>query len=262
MKLEEIKPVIRNVTPRSYPEQSRHTGRFGHWILIYYYEGEGSARYNGRKAVDLHEGCLVLLRAGTDYAIRTGGRPLSGVCVVFDLLPNLSDEEAAALQIEDYPMLNEPLVIENMRDVAPDFDRMQRHAMRREPMWENVVSAYCLTVLNVVVRMARSTVHHLVEKVIDLVAQRYAETLTNSSIAAALGRHPNYVNAVFVNDMGMSIHQYLMRYRVTKASQLLLTTQLPVSEIARQVGFRHFSHFSNCFHKLVGCAPGTYRLGF
>ena len=114
--------------------------------------------------------------------------------------------------------------------------------------------------LDVIQNTVNEKLETQLQKSFKLVSERYMEPLNNGDIASALGYHPNYVNSVFVRDMGMSLHQYLMRYRVEMAMQLLLTTQLPVSDIAVKVGFRHFSHFSNCFHRLTGVAPAAYRL--
>ena len=44
-----------------------------------------------------------------------------------------------------------------------------------------------------------------------------------------------------------------------KAQELLMTTQLPVSQVAATCGYSSVSHFNALFKKAVGCPPLTYR---
>ena len=88
----------------------------------------------------------------------------------------------------------------------------------------------------------------------------------------------NYANAIDIADLarvaGLSISQFerrfrqvfqqtpsrfLIRYRLTRASQMLMRSDTTISEIAQDVGFYDHSHFSREFQKLFGTAPGRYR---
>jgi AraC-like DNA-binding protein len=53
--------------------------------------------------------------------------------------------------------------------------------------------------------------------------------------------------------------QYLTQIRIRVSVQLLITSELSVSEIANQVGFRSSNYFSKVFKKLIGVTPGSYR---
>jgi AraC-like DNA-binding protein len=52
---------------------------------------------------------------------------------------------------------------------------------------------------------------------------------------------------------------YLTWWRMTMAARLLLTTQLPLRSIARQVGYTSEFAFANAFKRTHGLAPGAYR---
>jgi AraC-like DNA-binding protein len=51
----------------------------------------------------------------------------------------------------------------------------------------------------------------------------------------------------------------LIRYRLTRASQILVQSEETLSYIAQEVGFYDHSHFSREFQKLFGLSPGRYR---
>jgi AraC family transcriptional regulator len=54
-------------------------------------------------------------------------------------------------------------------------------------------------------------------------------------------------------------NQNILQCRIERAKQLLRTTQLPIMEIAFQVGCKNHSYFSKLFRKLTGMSPRTYR---
>ena len=58
---------------------------------------------------------------------------------------------------------------------------------------------------------------------------------------------------------GLSPINYLITLRIQKAKELMISTDLPLVQIALESGFYDQSHFSNCFVKLVGLTPGEYR---
>lgn len=54
-------------------------------------------------------------------------------------------------------------------------------------------------------------------------------------------------------------HQYLTRKRIERAKELLIESDLPVTEICFEVGFHSLGSFSTLFQRHVGHAPGRYR---
>ena len=260
MKFNEIRPYVLNVTPRRYMSDQKKVGQMLHWVILYIDAGQGEIKLNNRRAEPLGTGSAVMFQPGTSYSLRVTGDEMTGSMIEFDLAPEMTCEQAAALRIDDMPRLNEPFVVTDVAALKASMDEALTIFMRHEPMWEMSVAARCVEAITVMARATNSRMHYLVNQVITLISERYNQAVGNSDIARELGKHPNYINAVFVRDMGMSIHQYVMRYRIEKAEHLLLTTQMPISEVAREVGFRHFSHFSNCFHKMTGYTPANYRM--
>ncbi len=258
MKITEIRPVVHSVTPRKYMPDRRWLTRSRRCELLLIQEGEGEARLGTHRSAPFGPGSILLLPPDCAYVIRPVEQPAQGLCVSFDYSPEAADQ--AAPEFEDATCLNEPVILGGVPDMERYISAMMQAFLRKEPYWQMRLSGGMQVVVARIVQQAEGGMHALISRVIDLVTERYMEPLNNADIASELGYHPNYVNAVFVRDMGMSLHQYLMRYRVEMAAHLLLTTTLPVSRIAEQVGFRHFSHFSNCFHRLTGVAPAAYRL--
>jgi AraC family transcriptional regulator len=54
-------------------------------------------------------------------------------------------------------------------------------------------------------------------------------------------------------------HQYVIKRRIERASQLLISTNLPIAEIALRTGFSSQSHFSDVFRRSTGATPRAFR---
>ena len=78
-------------------------------------------------------------------------------------------------------------------------------------------------------------------------------------LSQRLQRRFAYLSSVFSATEGQSLTQYVGRQRIAAAQQLLLTTRLPVSRIARQLGFSNLGHLSHQFQQATGASPTAYR---
>lgn len=64
----------------------------------------------------------------------------------------------------------------------------------------------------------------------------------------------------FKKMMGMTITQFLLDYRLSKAAQWLILTKMSITTIAHNAGFRSASNFSEEFKKKTGQTPSEYRV--
>ena len=91
------------------------------------------------------------------------------------------------------------------------------------------------------------------------VAEHYADKLAIDDLAAVAAVSSSYLIRLFKRKMGTTPHDYLLRYRISRAKELLAETNLPSAVIARQVGFSSESSFSYRFKQMVGQGPRAYR---
>lgn len=91
------------------------------------------------------------------------------------------------------------------------------------------------------------------------IQDHYAEPLSAGTLAQQvyLGRTRLY--EVFFQVFGVSVGEYLTRYRMTRAKDLLLNTDDSVQLIAEKVGYASASAFTRAFHARAGRSPGQYR---
>ena len=58
---------------------------------------------------------------------------------------------------------------------------------------------------------------------------------------------------------GLSLHRYLLRLRIHRATELLLSGSESISNIARMTGFSDANYFTQYFKMCVGVSPSTFR---
>ena len=83
--------------------------------------------------------------------------------------------------------------------------------------------------------------------------------LNNTQIAEKFGYHPYYINEVFRNSEGITLHQYILRQRLAKSYELVTTTSMSFETIAQMCGFSSQAHFSSMFKKMYGSSPINFR---
>ncbi len=89
--------------------------------------------------------------------------------------------------------------------------------------------------------------------------KHYAEDVPLERLAQAAAVSPSYLIRLFKRKMDTTPHDYLLRYRISRAKELLAETTLTSASIAQHVGFNSESNFSYRFSRIVGQSPRAYR---
>lgn len=97
------------------------------------------------------------------------------------------------------------------------------------------------------------------QKALTYMQGNLSSSLRLAEIAAAVGMSQYSFSRAFQFSTGTSPHQYLIKLRIEMARELLDSGNLPVSHIARDVGFADQSHLTMHFRKLLGTTPARYR---
>jgi AraC family transcriptional regulator len=93
------------------------------------------------------------------------------------------------------------------------------------------------------------------ESAIDYIHAHLDGDLSMAQIAASVSTSPTYFASLFKQATGISLHQYVIKQRVSRSKILLETTDLPISNIASQVGFASSSHLTYHCKRLTGMTP-------
>lgn len=100
-----------------------------------------------------------------------------------------------------------------------------------------------------------------IRRACTLIETAYSEDLSLDDIAASANVSKSYLLKLFRQHVGTTPYEYLVRYRITRAKELLAETDERIGTIALAVGFNSESNFSYRFSKMVGQSPRAYREG-
>ncbi len=94
---------------------------------------------------------------------------------------------------------------------------------------------------------------------LSYIETNYAIIRSNDQISDALHYHSYYINRLFLLYTGYTLHRYIMDFKLKKAAELLVQTNLSISQVADAVGFENADHFSHRFAAKYGLPPTKFR---
>lgn len=98
-----------------------------------------------------------------------------------------------------------------------------------------------------------------VRKALEFIDMNYSRKLSITDISDSIGLERKYFHHVFKTRFNISPQEYIIKYRMNKACQLMRNKSLTISDIARSVGYADQFHFSKIFKKNKGMSPSIYR---
>ena len=112
------------------------------------------------------------------------------------------------------------------------------------------------------VRDSRKEKHYSkpVTKSIDYITSHFNSKVTLEELAKETELTPNYLATLFKQETGLTVVEYLTRFRIDSACALLSQTEYAYLQIALSLGFCTQSYFTKVFKEHVGCTPRIYRL--
>lgn len=94
---------------------------------------------------------------------------------------------------------------------------------------------------------------------ITYIEENYAGHISLDDLARAAGMNRKYFCSFFHNMTHRTPVEYLNGYRIERACEQLLNTDLTVAEIAGRCGFSDVSYFTKTFHRYMGITPLNCR---
>ena len=89
--------------------------------------------------------------------------------------------------------------------------------------------------------------------------ERLNEVVTLAYLAGECHLSVAHFARAFKRTTGQTPHRWLLERRVEHAKRILVTSALPLAEIAAACGFADQSHLTRVFSQIVGAGPGAWR---
>lgn len=170
---------------------------------------------------------------------------------VFRNFANGSDADSEAVQI--YDMIGTLLKIKqdcgcNSIEIPTKWDDI---GQLKEALKESVneMCEFCSGKKNTQIK----------EQVEEYVNGHYKDVnLGVAQIAEGLHMHRSYISTMFKNQSGMGVLEYISRYRLKKAKELLTEGELTIEQVSTEVGYSEPRTLRRIFKKYEGVTPLQY----
>jgi signal transduction histidine kinase/AraC-like DNA-binding protein/DNA-binding response OmpR family regulator/ABC-type sugar transport system substrate-binding protein len=207
------------------------------------------------------------------YPIRTANGGAAALAIMAEETPclvvlDLMMPEMDGFDVLDWVRANHqtrqvPVLIMSGRMLTfDDIQRLEKHALvtfqSKDILSEDETVASLHRVLFGTDALPPQT-SGLVKRAVAYLQQNYDRPLSREEIAKAIGTSKNYLSNIFRRELGLSPWEYLSRYRIKQAKELLRHTSDSITAVALQVGFADPAYFSRVFRKEAGLSPSAFR---
>ncbi|WP_278246751.1 helix-turn-helix domain-containing protein [Metaclostridioides mangenotii] len=84
------------------------------------------------------------------------------------------------------------------------------------------------------------------------------EDISFTELAKVVHISRTHLSRLFNTELGCSFSEYLSRYRINKAIEILKKEKIQLKKVADLVGYNDYAHFSKVFKKQIGMSPKEY----
>lgn len=227
------------------------------WKLIFFRNGKGRI-FDGTEWKKYSENDIFLWN--TNLKIKT---EMSAQVYLFefDFIPKGNIAEVDVM-FEDYSELNSSVSFIDYEILSTEILEIYNEFRYKKIFYRERSSAILQKAIFLLFRSVGTKddlVANKIDVVVDYIHKHYGENITNEDIGRQVNYHPHYLSKLMYEYKGMTLHKYLMEFRINNAKFFLRTSDNDIRTIAEECGFINFSHFTKIFKKSTGMTPTEFR---
>ena len=182
----------------------------------------------------------------------------------------LADSSLFAIFIERQPNFSHAVALRP--DAASALEALLQKMMgeyeRRQPHWARYFASLLTELLITIYRghPGAFPLHHptnivkIIREIQQQISLQISQAISLDALASQYFISPSYLSRSFKKVTGYHFRGYLTMQRVSVAKELLIHTDLPVTELCGHVGYSSVNHFIRIFKQLEGVTPYRYKL--
>ena len=97
------------------------------------------------------------------------------------------------------------------------------------------------------------------KEILSYIQQNFCSPISLQELSKVFHLSEKYISRYFKEQFELTLTQYITHLRLSKARHLLISTTLPITEIALQCGFSNVSYFIRTFKEIYRLSPLKYR---
>ena len=244
--------------------------------ILYLISGELTVSiYDGKtpKKTRLSPGNLIYIPSGQKYSLKS--KYMRCAAVSFTLSPEGGEEAPLPSAEADFDPKNvistagfEPfdkvIFIEDMEAERDGFISMNNLFTSAEGYIREELSAKVKLLLLKLANLCDESAlpSSMVENLDNYIRENIHDEISNTELGAIFGYHPFYISRMLKAKKGITLHQYVINFRMKSALRLLECSELSIADVADKTGFTDASYFTKTFKAQMGMTPKEYRNKF
>lgn len=241
-----------------------------HLEILWFIEG-GSYVFVGEELFEAQDGDIFIVNPNDSHAVPTGKRAAKYWCFLIN--PSMLDGQGNDFFAETWKALSHHQISFRHR-IASDqvltelfSDFVKRYQEKadgyqldlRSKLYAIYAELYRRFLIGSGNTPSRESEPSGFRRIVTYIAENYKNDIPLKILAELYGVTESYFCKLFKKQTGMTAAVYINKYRLSRAVQLLATTDLSVTEIATSVGFSSICYFSKCFKKTYLMTPMDFR---
>ena len=273
MNLAKLNPCIHSVATYEKLERTEPCISYDSKI-IYLISGELTYSINGCKKERLSPGNLLYIPAGTTYQLKS--KYMRAVVAAFDFTDGFSEEKCPSPSavtefkselchaVEGFDSFKNVILLADVESERDTFIRMSNIFTSAEGFYLAELSAMLkLILLKIAEHSSEGALpSSMVENLDGYIRDNIHDEISNTELGAIFGYHPFYISKMLKDKKGITLHQYVIQYRIKYAVSMLRYTDKSIADIADETGFTDASYFTKSFKAQFGMTPKEYRNQF
>ncbi len=163
--------------------------------------------------------------------------------------------------IQIFSLINQTITLfrVNMQDFLGSYDEIYKNLFDQQSIEESLF--WLRSTAHKLIDLIRSegSSQSTIQLIIQYIDQHFHEPLSLKTLSYDYNISPAYLGQQFKKEVGMSFTDYLNGLRITRAKELLASSNLKEKSIALEVGYADHNYFYRVFKKYEKISPSTYR---
>ncbi len=218
--------------------------------------------YCGGISTKIPEDSLFVINPGESHTCKSGheGHSYFTVCIEAESMKTsasqITGKESAIPYFKNVLLCDKELVSEIRRFISLVVNTCS--SLERESVLSSFLSTLIMRYGNEPPAPRQTSSHEgAIERACEFIRMYYSQDLLLKQLSREACLSPFYFQRLFLENTGISPHEYVIQFRIKKAQELLAKGH-SIAGVALDTGFVDQSHFTRSFKRVTGITPGGY----
>lgn len=230
---------------------------FNDYLILYTISGSAQLEYRGKKH-SVKEGDCIFIYCNEHHMYRVTNEPWITTWMHFS--GNSVKQYFEKIFIHSGPVIKLGNNTKIPKNIAKIIQMIKRNSNKTE-ITSSLLILELLTELMLISNFGldENDIPEEINEVVAFINNNYKESISLDTLAKITRQSKFYLAHNFKKYIGYSLHEYIIKCKLEESKNLLITTNLSISEIAEKTGFDTSSNFTRLFKGKIGYTPLKYR---